>query len=224
MKVSNPKRILIFSVHPDDSCLSFSGLIQKNISQGNIVKEIEFAVGGPCSNVPTDVRLTEWISVMEFCKMSEYEVALKECDGRLDQIPSCQLTGIMDKAIAEFKPDEVYCTSDSEHADHHALYTAFLGTARLKSGHMPSLFAVGTYMFSNQLYNNHDGGMIYQPLTQEQFDQKCAEFKMYESQLKPSPNPLGIDGIRVMSEYYGMMCGHKYAEMYYQLRYTRSTF
>jgi len=218
----NKKKILIFSVHPDDSCLSFSGLIYKNIHEGNSVKEVEFAVGGPCSNVDEQTRINEWISVMQFCGITDYEIALNGYDGRLDQIPSCDLTGMMDLYISNYQPDEVYCTADSEHADHHALYNAFLGAARLKSGFMPKLFAVGTYLFSNQLYNEFDGGKIYQPLTEEMFKHKCEEFSLYKSQQKPSPSPLGIEGIRIMSEYHGMMCGHKYAELYYQLKYIRS--
>lgn len=215
------KVILILAPHPDDSCLSFAGLITRNIRKGNKVIDICFTMGGPCSNVPTEVRLKEHESAMRILGVTESKFIYSDKDGRLDTIPNCELTSVIDRLIDEYKPEEVYCASNSEHADHSALYNAFLGASRLRSGFMPKLFAVGTYLFSDQLYLNSEGGKIYQPLSEEDFNLKCEAFSQYKTQCKPLPSPLGINGIRVMSEYHGMMCGHKYAELYYQLRYIR---
>lgn len=215
------KKILILAVHPDDDVLSFGGLISRAVRNGCQVYVHCFTMGGPCSNVSSDIRYNEYKEVMEFLKVTEYTYSGKDMDGRLSTIPSCELTGMIDKMINYIQPDEVYSSAVSEHADHQALYNAFLGTARLKSGWMPKLFAVGTYPFSDQLYTQPSGGKIFQPLSEEDFNKKCEAFKLYKSQFKPSPSPLGIDGIRNQAHYNGMMCGAKYAELYYQLRYIR---
>lgn len=214
------KKILIISVHPDDETLSFGGLMARAKRRGDNVHVHCFCVGGPCSNKPKAVRLEELTNVTNFFG-AKLTIDERELDGRLDTIPNCELTGIIDKMIEEERPDEVYCTALSEHSDHLLVYRAFEAAARLKAGYMPKLFAVGVYPFSNQLYTEPVGGKIFQPLEEEDFEAKCKAFTMHKSQIKPSPSPLGIDGIRNQAHYNGMMCGCEYAELYYQLRYIR---
>jgi LmbE family N-acetylglucosaminyl deacetylase len=214
------KQILIISTHSDDEVLSFSGLMSKAKREGDKVHIHCFCVGGPCSNVSKEVRLSELKSVSEFFGTTlSYDE--RELDGMLSSVPNCELTNIIDNLIKTLEPDEVYCTAESEHEDHQATVKAFKAAARLKSGYMPKLFAIGNYPFSDQLYPVPEGGKIFQPLTEEDFRNKCEAFKLHKSQFKPSPNPLGIEGIETQARYYGLMCGAKYAEMYYQLRYIR---
>lgn len=215
------KNILIIETHPDDGVLSFGGLIAKTIHQGGHVHLHTLCVGGPCNNTSTEVRIQE---SLESAKILGFDWTYddRELDGLLDTIPNCELTGIIDKMIQYEKPEEVYCTAFSEHSDHKATVNAFLGSARLKAGYMPKLFAIGQYVFSDQLYSYTPGGKIFNPLSEEDFEKKCQAFGVMKSQCKPYPSPLGVEGIRKQSEYYGLMCGHKYAELYYQLRYIRS--
>jgi LmbE family N-acetylglucosaminyl deacetylase len=219
--MSKHKRILILAQHFDDEVLSFAGLIIKEIQKGNEVYVHVFTAGGPCSNTDVDTRINEYHHVMKFLGVTAYSYSGVDKDGRLDTIPSCELTNQIDKLIDRYQPTSVYCGPYSEHSDHQALYKAFLGSCRLRSGWMPQLLAVGTYMFTDQLYSIKDGGKILNPLSEEVYNKKCEAFKLYKSQHKPEPNPLGLEGLRIMSEYYGMLCGHKYAELYYQLRYIR---
>lgn len=215
------RTILILAAHPDDDVLSFGGLITKSINSGDKVIVRIFACGGKCSNVSDKIRYEEFEKVMEFLKVEDYGVIDGgwNSDGRLDQIPNCDLTGLIDQLIQAYKPTHVYCSALSEHADHQALAKAFTASARLKSGWMPRMFAFGTYPFSDQLYTSSNGGKMFLPLTKDEFNNKLEAFKLYKSQFKPSPSPLGERGLRVMSEYYGMLCGAEYAELYYQLRY-----
>lgn len=216
------RNILIFVPHCDDDILSFGGLMTHAIRKGCNVKVHVFTCGGPCSNVPQVTRFDEFRSVMKFMKIDNYVCTGYGLDGKLDTLPQSELTTIMDNDIQEFKPDEVYCGAYSEHQDHRALYNAFLAAARLKVGFMPSSFAIGTYPFSNQLYSESSGGKIFLPMTEDEFKIKCQAFSLYESQMKQSPSPLGLDGLRITSEYNGMLCGSPYAELYYQLRYIKT--
>lgn len=223
MKQRN-KRILILVAHFDDDVISFGGLMyRERVILNHEVFVHVFTAGGPCSNVSGAERIEEFKRVMKFYHIenNHYSYSGIELDGKLDSIPNCYITGKIDKLVSEIEPDEVYCSAESEHSDHQALAKAFRGAARLKSGWQPKLWAFGTYMFSNQLPVSRDGGYMFQPLTEEDFNAKCDAFKLYKSQFKPSPSPLGIDGLEVMARYYGMLCGHKYAEAYYQLKYIR---
>lgn len=216
------KKILILATHFDDDIISFGGLISKAIRNKDQVWVHVFTCGGPASNVSGEIRSYEFKNAMDFLGVQKYTFSGENLDGRLDTVPNCKLTAMIDGFIKEWEPDEVYCSAMSEHRDHKSLCDAFLGAARLKSGWQPKLMAFGTYMFSDQLYTSVDGGKIYNPLSEEDYNNKIKAFKLYKSQFKPSPSPLGEEGIRVMSEYHGMMCGHKYAELYFQLRYIRS--
>lgn len=216
------KRILIISTHPDDEVLSFGGLMSKSQWNGDKIWLHTFCVGGPCSNVPRITREFELYSVAKFFDLHRLTYEDDMYDGVLDTIPSCILTGKIDSMIKEFEPDEVYCTPMSEHSDHIATIEAFKASARLKSGYIPKLFAIGTYQFSDQLYQSPDGGKIFNPLSEDDFNRKCEAFLLHESQQKPEPSPLGIDGLTTLNRYHGLMCGHKYAELYYQLRYIRT--
>jgi LmbE family N-acetylglucosaminyl deacetylase len=215
------KRLLIISTHPDDETLSFGGLMARAKRRGDQVWLHTFCVGGPASNVATEIRLEELKNVAKYFGVHELSWDDRELDGKLSTVNNCELTANIDKLIRTIRPEEVYCTAMSEHSDHIATVQAFKGAARLKTGYMPKLFAIGTYPFSDQLYSMPDGGKIFQPMSEELFLEKCEAFKLHQSQFKPSPSPLGIDGIETQARYYGMMCGHKYAELYYQLRYIR---
>lgn len=213
------KQILIFVPHPDDDVLSFGGLMAKAQDEGDHVHVHCFAVGGPRSNVSQDDRAIEFMKVMDYFGCT-YGMDTGK-DGLLSTINNTDITSDMDRMINELHPDEVYCTCNSEHADHQSLYRAFLGACRLKSGFMPKLMALGEYPFLLSSYTNQIGGKIYQPLTDEWYRRKVEGFSMYKSQFKPSPSPLGEEGVRILAETRGLECGHKYAELYYQIRYTR---
>lgn len=215
------KKLLILATHFDDDVLSFGGLISKSIRDGDQVKVHVFTAGGPCSNVAGSIRIAEFESVMKFLKVQNYNYSGEGMDGKLDTIPNCELTGMIDQMIRDYEPDECYCSAESEHSDHIALCKAFTAAARIKSGYIPKLFAFGVYPFSDQLYTTSSGGKIYQPLSEEDFNNKLEAFKLYKSQFKPAPSPLGEAGVINQALYHGMVCGHKYAELYYQLRYIR---
>lgn len=216
------KRILILVPHDDDATISFAALIIKERSKGHYIHVHEFTVGGPCSAAPQETRLKEYIAAMRWLKVSKYTWSGEGMDGKLSSYPNTEITGYIDNLVKSEKPHEVYCAALSEHADHKALYEGFVASCRLKSGWMPKLYAVGTYMFSNQGYVGKDGGKIFNPMDKDLYEKKLYAFSRSKSQYKPSPSPLGAEGLRIMSEFYGMLCGYPYAEMYYQLKYIRS--
>jgi len=163
------KRLLIISTHPDDETLSFGGLMARAKLRGDSVYLHTFCVGGPASNVNTEIRVHELKQVATYFGVKELTWDNRELDGRLSTVNNCELTADIDNLIKTIRPEEVYCTAMSEHSDHIATVQAFKGAARLKSGYMPKLFAIGTYPFSDQLYSMPDGGKIFQPLSEELF-------------------------------------------------------
>lgn len=222
------KRILLLAPHDDDIVISFGGLIFDSIQKGYDIKVHVFAMGGPCSNVDPSVRIAEFNKVMYYYNITNYSYGLPGSDyptigldGLMDTLPNCYITGFIDKLCDEYKPTDIYCTADSAHADHHALYTALMASIRLKSGWMVSSIYLGEYQFLPSTYINNVGGKEYLPLTKSNFNSKCEAFLMHKSQLKPSPSPLGIGGVTTLAKMRGMEIGEEYAELYYCIKRIR---
>lgn len=209
------RKTLVIVPHPDDDVLSFGGYIITELSKGNKVRVIVMTCGGPNSKATFEQRQEEFISVMRFLGVTDYLIARPNFDGLLDTVPTSELTGFIDEQIAQYKPDNLLTCYPSTHGDHIALHKAFMAAIRLKDGYMPSLIAFGEYPFILPSLGEPEGGKMYLPMTDKVFTKKCEAFKLYKSQQKKSPSPLGVDGIRILSETRGLSCGFKYAEMYY---------
>lgn len=209
------RKSLIIVPHPDDDVLSFGAYIITELAKKNAVRVVVMTCGGPNSKASYEERREEFKSVMSFLGVVDYEIKMPNYDGLLDTVPTSKITTVIDSEIAEYKPDNLMTCYPSTHGDHVALYNAFMAAVRLKEGYMPSLIAFGEYPFILPSLETPNGGKMYLPMTENVFEKKCEAFKLYKTQCKKSPSPLGVDGIRVLSETRGLACGEKYAEMYY---------
>lgn len=212
------RKSLIIAPHPDDDVLSFAGYIITEKSKGNQINVIVMTCGGPNSKATYEQRLVEFNEAMKFLNVDSYNIWKKDFDGLLDSIPNSQITSFIDEEIESYKPDNILTCYPSTHSDHIALYNAFQASMRLKDGHLPNLVALGEYPFILPSLTVPTGGKLYLPMTEKVFRKKCEAFEIYKSQQKKSPSPLGVDGIRILSETRGLECGYKYAEMYYVQR------
>lgn len=212
------RKSLIFAPHPDDDVLSFAGYILTEKSKGNYVQLEVMTCGGPNSKASYDTRFKEFTEAMKFLGVDEYSVWKPDYDGLLDTLPNSEITSHIDSVIGVVKPDNIFTCYPSTHSDHIAVYNAFQASMRLKEGHLPNLVAFGEYPFILPSLTVPTGGKLYLPMTDKVFKKKCEAFEIYKSQQKKSPSPLGIEGIRILSETRGLECGHRYAEMYYVQR------
>lgn len=218
------RKSLLIVPHPDDDILSFGGYIITELAKGNDVRVLVMAIGGPNSKASFNTRYEEFVNVMNFLGVKSYDYYSEGKDGLLDTVPSSKLTSWIDYQIEQYQPDNILTCYPSTHADHIALYKAFQASMRLKEGHLPSLVAFGEYPFILTSLELPTGGRMYLPMTEKVFNKKCEAFKLYKTQLKSPPSPLGVDGIRILSETRGLECGYQYAEMYYVQRLTKRLF
>lgn len=210
------KKTLILAPHPDDDVLSFGGYIIDELAKGNAIRLIVFAVGGPCSNVDTQTRIDELTNVMEFLGVTDFKIYSEDTDGVLGkEIPIHNIVGFIDKEMNDYKPDCIMSCYPSTHQDHLTVHEAFSASMRLRDGFMPNCVALGEYPFILPALELPNGGKWYHPLSEETFKKKCKAFELYKSQLRPSPSPLGLDGVEVLARTRGLECGHKYAELFY---------
>lgn len=212
-----PKHILLFPDHSDDDTLSFGGLMVEETDKGNIIHVRYATIGGVHRLQNFDMRYAETKSVMDALHINDWDFYYKNMDAMMDTVPQREIATKMDKDIDNIRPDEVYTCYPSTHQDHIAFYNAFMITQRLRDGFRPALAALGEYPFILTSHQIPNGGFLYRPMTEELLNRKIELFSMYKSQLKPSPSPLGVEGVKILARTRGIECGCQYAEKYYLL-------
>lgn len=207
---------LIIAEHCDDEAISYGGYIQRELENGNQVIVRVICVGGPCSNVSSDIRYEELLNSMSVLGVTDFDIFSKGTDGCLeDKIKLYELVSYFDKLIDQYKPHTVITGYPSRHQDHQFVHRAFNASMRLRDGYMPNRVAISEYPFILTEVELPIGGKWYIPMTEEQFKKKCEAFLCHESQQKPSPSPLGIEGLEILARTRGLEIGHKYAELFY---------
>lgn len=207
------KKILIISPHADDEILGCGGYILSELAKGSKIRIVIGAVGGTI-NQARNMRCAELDAVKSALDGVEYYVMRYDLDARLDTIPAFDITSIIDKHIAEFKPDEFFVNYPSHHQDHVKVYDCAMAALRLKDTYMPPLVALYEYPYILNHCEIINGGRWYHDISKH-LDRKCELFEMYKSQVKPAPSPLNRAGIETLARTRGFECGLQYAEMFY---------
>lgn len=207
------KKILIVAPHGDDEVLGCGGYLLREKDKGAKIHILFGAVGGTDWRQNAAERMEEIANVCEQLGAT-FSVIKMNHDAVLDTVSSMEITTAIDKAIAEFEPDEFLFNSPSRHQDHVKLYNCALAALRLKEGFMPPMVALYEYPFTLAYYDVVPGGKMYVDIT-EQINDKVKLFELYKSQIKHSPSPLNADGIMTLARARGLECGKKYAEVFY---------
>jgi LmbE family N-acetylglucosaminyl deacetylase len=212
---------LIIVPHPDDEVLSFGGYMIDQLSEGNNIVLSVMCIGH--NNESYKKRNDELHSMVNALRDIHSETKGKitlvtntdKLDGVLDRYPTNYLVSDIDKLIDEYKPDVLMSCYPSSHQDHRTLYNAVQSSLRLRDGFMPKKVAFGEYPFILPSLELPSGGKWYHVMSNVTFKQKCDLFRLYKSQFKKSPSPLGINGIKVLANTRGLEIGETYAELYY---------
>ncbi len=206
------KTILVIAPHADDEVLGCGGYMIKEIEKGAKVYVLFGTIGGSDVRQPIDERKSEVEKVAKACGF-DYGVIAYNYDAMMDKIEDKKIIGVIDKAIADLKPDEVLVNYPSRHQDHKKMYECCMAAMRLKEGFMPPFFALYEYPFITNM-EVPNGGLFYYNI-EDVLDRKVSLFGLYKTQVKASPSPLNEEGIRSIARMRGMESGVKYAEMFY---------
>jgi len=214
------KKILIIVPHADDEIISFGGYIIDELSKGSEIHIRIAAIGGEHRLQNEMVRFGEFTSVMNELGLPKdnYSFYSRGTDAKLSELGRCKLTTLIDNTIDTIKPDEVLTCYPSTHQDHKFLYECFMASMRLRDGFMPKKVLFGEYPFILTSIGLPFNGKYYHPLSEETLNKKIDLFYKYESQVRPSPSPLGERGIRILATTRGLECGSDYAELFYVYR------
>jgi len=166
-----PSRVLVFAPHPDDEVLGCGGALALHARRGDHVRVVVVSDGGAGGD-PV-VRAVEAQAAAEVLGVSEWTQLGLE-DGALERDPT--LVDLLQRELAEHKPDLVYGPSPFElHSDHRALCAALAAALQAGDPCRVHLYGVNRQVPANFLLDTTSAA--------EQKDRALAAFESQQAQI-----------------------------------------
>ncbi len=229
------QRVLIISPHADDESFGCAGTIAKIKDLGGEVYVILVSVGTVVQfteegekEITAEERLNEFIKVMEFLKVDDYEILFKDTKThlRLDAIPRKELVSLIEKdaklSLQKLNPSIIALPAISYNQDHEAVFKAGFTACR------PHLRGVKSFQ---RIVIGYDNPAISWSLEREKFhpnfyvdiskyfDKKLKAISFYKSQLKPSPHHASLESIEYLTRVRGREISVEAAEAFVCYRF-----
>jgi N-acetylglucosamine malate deacetylase 1 len=192
------RAVVAIGAHPDDLELAVGGMLARLSRCGAHVVMAVVSVPGDY-----ETRLAEAKAAAEIlgCELR----VLMDTPGRVDDLKTYQLVGMIDRVVREFQPAAVLTHSASEfHRDHVTVHHATLASQRLRQF---DFFSYSPTMCRPVPVDFHP--RIYVDVTST-IDRKMAAIRAHESQFHC--RGIQTDFYRDIARMHGWMVGVEYAE------------
>ena len=204
-------RRLVIAPHMDDESLGCGGLLAKFADTSLVLTMTD---SGP-------VRSAEQAAALAVLGITQF-VNLDFEDGTLPQQMRA-VVGAIDRAMADFKPHEVYLPFPSLHQDHIATYEAGMRSARISmsSDHWfpPSVLVYDISVYDVNLYPTDLRWNVFEPLADGHVQAKQDACDQYKSEIPSELHP--ITSIREIAAAVGRPRLLEYAEQFALVRNVR---
>lgn len=219
------KNIMVVAAHPDDEILGCGGTLIKLQKKGYKIKCIFLTDGESSRNIKHNKILEKKIILREkqALKVSKYLKFIKPSffrlpDNRIDEIPLIKVIKIIENEIKVFKPSIIFTHSLCDlNVDHSTTCKAVLTASRPFS----KTFVKKIYSFeipsNTELYFRGNKKYFVPNLFSDistVIKIKLKLIKFYKDELKESPHPRSIEGIKILAKYRASQCGLQFAEAF----------
>ncbi len=228
------QRMLVIAPHADDECFGCAGSIARIKELGGEVFVVVVSVGdlkhydGTAGMVTGNKRSEEFIQVMEYLKVDDWDILFRETDvhERLDTLPRRQLIELFERdgklAMDKLKPTMVCLPAISYNQDHEAVFRAGLTACRP---------GVPDYKWFQPIVLAYDNTALFWSLEREKFhpnfyidiskhlDKKLYALSLHKSQMKPSIHHSSTENVEYMAKMRGKEISCEAAEGYQCLRF-----
>lgn len=226
-------RLLVISPHPDDEVLGCGGLMHKVKGLGGKVFVLFLTVGDTVDfsqkgRSTSSERLDEIEKVAEYMDFDDYDLGFSGNGHhlKLDVYGQKELMDLIERrskvAIETIKPTIVaFPSAFSYNQDHRmaaAATQAALRPAELTTKHMVELVLAYEVPADGWRMYSHPEPNFFVKLSDKDIEYKIEALRMYESQLRPRPNPRALDIVKALAQLRGSQSGSEYAEGYATLR------
>jgi N-acetylglucosamine malate deacetylase 1 len=208
-------RLLVIAAHPDDEILGVGGTIARYTKRGVEVSVLIVTEG--CSSQYKDQpgmiarKQSEAYQAGEILGVKDIRFGGLP-DMRLDTVPLVEVNACIESAVREVQPQIVFTQAQHDvNADHRIIFDATIVACRPFSA--PSVERIYSYYTPS---SSEWGALPFEPTTYfditDEFEQKVAAMKAYQSELRPFPHPRSEEALRSIAGFFGSAAGLKMAE------------
>jgi LmbE family N-acetylglucosaminyl deacetylase len=225
------KKIMIIAAHPDDELIGCGGTIKKFLKKGHDVKILFLAEGVTARFSEKDINSNKALKeISEREKNSNKALShigiIKKnitfyrypcC--RMDTIPIITFSKIIEKHIAQFKPELIFTHSLHDlNVDHQITHKATLIATRPKklNQFVKEILCFEILSSSNLNFEKQFVPNYFINITNE-LKNKLSSLKFYQKEVS-SESGRALNQIKTLAHYRGMQCGFKYAESFYLIK------
>lgn len=209
-------KILVIAAHPDDEILGVGGTILKHTANHDEIF-VCIATKGyepEWSKKYIENKIREQKKVDKILKVKK-RFNLDFPSVKLNTISTGELSNAVTKVVEEVKPDIVYTHYENDlNYDHTLLFRASMVATR-----PPQKIKIYCY---ETLSETEWGKSAFTPNywveIGRHLEGKIRAFKIYKSEINPSPHPRSVEGIRILAKKRGSEICVKYAEAFIMIR------
>ncbi|MAZ07755.1 MAG: GlcNAc-PI de-N-acetylase [Rickettsiales bacterium] len=222
MKKKN--KILVIAAHPDDEVLGCGGTIAKMSKNGDKVY-VMIISDGESSRKANKTTLNKKITLRKnACEASCKLLGTKKPefenfpDNQLDKIPLLKITQAIEKKISKIRPSIIFTHHWGDlNIDHQRISKAVITACRPQKKN-----SVKTLLFfevpSSSEWQITSKKNLFSPNwfhdISSTINLKLKALKLYKSELRKSPHPRSIIGIKSLAKWRGSVVGFKAAEAF----------
>jgi LmbE family N-acetylglucosaminyl deacetylase len=218
------KRILFFSVHPDDETLGCGGTILKHKNNKDDVYWVIITSANDEKAWGKKTIQLEQKQIEQIYRHYKFNKIIKlNFDAtKLDTVPLSVLTTKFTEIITQIKPEVIYLHNRSDvHSDHQVSFGSIISAT--KSFRHPYIKRILMYEtiseteFAPALHENAFLPNYFVDITKF-IEKKIEIMKLYKSEIKEHPFPRSEKNIRALATFRGAQCGVEYAEAFMILK------
>ncbi|KEQ54122.1 PIG-L deacetylase family protein [Sphingobium chlorophenolicum] len=219
----NARRIAVVAPHPDDEILGCGGTMARAAAAGAQVHVIVVTRGQPPLFEEALVRQIRAETLRAHAMIGVTDTQFLDFPAAgLDRIPRSELNHALSSALARIEPDLLLIPFIGDiHLDHQIVFNAALVHARPRSGNGPGcVMAYETLSETNWLAPGVTPAFIPNIFVdiEETLDRKIAAFRLFQTQVKPSPDERSLEAIRALATLRGATVHRHAAEAFVLVR------
>lgn len=216
--------ILTLVAHPDDEVLGCGGTLAKFADQGALIHVAFFSDGVSSRDISAADRQTELNARRAAARAASQILHVKSVsfddfpDNRMDTVALLDVIKVVERLIAEYRPDTVLTHHAGDvNIDHHLLHQAVVTACRPQ----------GRYSVKTLLFFEVPSSSEWQtPVTASAFipnwfsdisktlEQKLRALDAYTAELRPWPHPRSRQGVEYLARWRGATVGVDAAEAF----------
>ena len=214
--MSTNMRILVLSAHPDDETFGMGGTIKKYSDQGAEIDIFVISDGASAQYVDKkmiEVRKESCLNAGKKLGVKNFEF-LDFPDGKLDTIPTLDITKKIEEKISTIKPQIIFTTPNNDgHQDHKKVHDCTLIASRPKTHKIEKiiqyeLLSTNRTSFSPNFFVD----------ISTQFESKIEAINEYNSEIEDYPHVRSIKAIETLANIRGIESGMNKAEAFKIMR------